>query len=266
MGVIYLTTNNINGKKYIGVDSKNDPHYYGSGKIMRLALKKYSRTNFTKEILEENDDSKYLFEREQYWIDKYGALESKEFYNMVEGGRGGSGTLENEDSKRRCLEGAKKGLKKIVENRKGKTYEEIYGVEKAKEEKEKRRLAGLGKKYSEERVRKSAEGHKGQIPWNKGKKGLQVAWNKGLKGKNPWNKGKSICSKKYVIITPENNKIEFIGRTKAEDYIKNINKNLKFSEKINYSKLFKNKKEKGYNLKIIPLKLIIEDNQDFIKT
>jgi hypothetical protein len=30
----------------------------------------------------------------------------------------------------------------------------------------------------------------GSIPWNKGKKGLQVAWNKGLKtGVKPWNKG-----------------------------------------------------------------------------
>ena len=42
---------------------------------------------------------------------------------------------------------------------------------------------------------------KGNIPWNKGKKGLQIAWNKGkpaiwaigkayMKGKIPWNKGK----------------------------------------------------------------------------
>lgn len=31
---------------------------------------------------------------------------------------------------------------------------------------------------------------KGNIPWNKGKKGLQVAWNKGTKGlQNAWNKG-----------------------------------------------------------------------------
>ena len=30
------------------------------------------------------------------------------------------------------------------------------------------------------------------IPWNKGKKGLQMAWNKGLKGVQvAWNKGKS---------------------------------------------------------------------------
>ncbi len=32
MGIVYLTTNNINGKQYIGVDSKNNDNYFGSGK------------------------------------------------------------------------------------------------------------------------------------------------------------------------------------------------------------------------------------------
>lgn len=32
---------------------------------------------------------------------------------------------------------------------------------------------------------------KGKVPWNKGKKGLQIAWNKGKKGmQTAWNKGK----------------------------------------------------------------------------
>lgn len=30
----------------------------------------------------------------------------------------------------------------------------------------------------------------GRVPWNKGKKGAQIAWNKGKKGSTPWNKGK----------------------------------------------------------------------------
>ena len=39
--IIYKTTNLINGKFYIGKDSKNDPNYLGSGKILKKAFKKY---------------------------------------------------------------------------------------------------------------------------------------------------------------------------------------------------------------------------------
>ena len=43
-----------------------------------------------------------------------------------------------------------------------------------------------GRKISEEARRKL----KGRIPWNKGKKGVQVSWNKGTKGLMvAWNKG-----------------------------------------------------------------------------
>ncbi len=242
MGVIYLTTNNINGRQYIGVDTNNDPHYYGSGKVIKLALNKYSRTNFTKEILEENDDSKYLFEREQYWIDKYDALNSDMFYNLAEGGKGGAGTLNNAESIERHRLGTLKAVKINRENRKGKTYEEIYG-DRAEEEKKKRKLAGLGQKHSEERRRKNSESNKGKIPWNKGKKGSQIAWNK----------GKKLSTKKYIITTPNNDTYEFIGRGNAEQYIKDINANSENKHRINYSKLFKEKKEKGYNLKIVTL-------------
>lgn len=41
----------------------------------------------------------------------------------------------------------------------------------------------FGKHQSEETKRKISEANKGRIPWNKGKKGLQVAWNKGKKMK-----------------------------------------------------------------------------------
>jgi hypothetical protein len=63
---------------------------------------------------------------------------------------------------------------------KGKTYEEIFGEKKANEIKKKQSIA-----------------KKNYIPWNKGKKGVQVAWNKGKENphwkaeKNPrWNPNK----------------------------------------------------------------------------
>lgn len=38
-----------------------------------------------------------------------------------------------------------------------------------------------GYKFTDEQKRKLSESHKGQTPWNKGKTGLQVAWNKGIR-------------------------------------------------------------------------------------
>ena len=44
-------------------------------------------------------------------------------------------------------------------------------------------LAVKGKKRTLEQRKRISESHKGLIPWNKGKKGLQIAWNKG----KPWS-------------------------------------------------------------------------------
>ena len=40
--------------------------------------------------------------------------------------------------------------------------------------------AHIGKKLSNEHKEKLSNAHKGKTPWNKGKRGVQVAWNKGL--------------------------------------------------------------------------------------
>ncbi len=52
-------------------------------KAIKMALKKYGINNFTKEILEENDDINYLFEKEKYYINKYNAVNSPNFYNLA---------------------------------------------------------------------------------------------------------------------------------------------------------------------------------------
>ena len=88
---IYLTTNLINGKQYIGQHKGElDDSYLGSGTAIKKALQKYGSANFQKEILEictpDNVD-----ERERYWITYYNAVEDDNFYNLQEGGTGGDG-------------------------------------------------------------------------------------------------------------------------------------------------------------------------------
>jgi group I intron endonuclease len=94
--IIYKTTNLINGKFYIGKDKHNNPKYFGSGKILKQALKKYGVENFTKEIIEECSDEKCWLEREIYWIQYYDSINNG--YNIASGGNGGD-TISNNPNK-----------------------------------------------------------------------------------------------------------------------------------------------------------------------
>lgn len=85
--VIYKTTNLINGKFYVGQDSKNDPNYLGSGDNIKKAIKKYGKDNFKKDILEVCINQDELNDREIYWIRELNAIEDG--YNILIGGYGG---------------------------------------------------------------------------------------------------------------------------------------------------------------------------------
>jgi hypothetical protein len=87
---IYKTTNTINGKFYIGKHQTTDANdnYYGSGKKLELAIKKYGKENFTKEVL-------FIFDNEYEMNSKEKELITEEFvnrkdtYNVGIGGEGG---------------------------------------------------------------------------------------------------------------------------------------------------------------------------------
>ena len=84
---IYLTTNLVNGKKYIGAHYGGlDDFYLGSGNIFKKAVELYGRKNFHKEILEICEDYNSMNIAERKWIKEYNAVESNEFYNIADGG------------------------------------------------------------------------------------------------------------------------------------------------------------------------------------
>jgi len=89
--VIYKTINLINGKQYIGQQIVYDKKYLGSGKLLIRAINKYGKQSFRKEILENciNISQKELDDKEKYWIEKYDAVNDKNFYNLSPGGLGG---------------------------------------------------------------------------------------------------------------------------------------------------------------------------------
>ena len=92
-GFIYITTNNINGKKYIGqknYDKKGKwKKYLGSGIYLNKAISKYGKENFSREIIDYGKTREELNEKERYWIAYFNACHSDNFYNIARGGDGG---------------------------------------------------------------------------------------------------------------------------------------------------------------------------------
>lgn len=119
--IIYKTTNLINGKFYVGKDSKNDPFYFGSGALLNVAIKKYGKDNFKKEILEEVSSIEILDIREIYWINELNSADRNIGYNITPGGTGGN-TYANNPNYDNIIEKLKKRKhteetkKKISEN------------------------------------------------------------------------------------------------------------------------------------------------------
>lgn len=85
---VYLTTNLINNKKYIGQHyGELEDSYLGSGNIFKKALVKYGKNNFKKTILEICQDYNSLNIAEKKWIQYYNAVDSDNFYNIATGGQ-----------------------------------------------------------------------------------------------------------------------------------------------------------------------------------
>lgn len=112
--VIYITENLINGKKYIGKDTKNKPYYLGSGKLLKKAINKYGIDNFKKTIIETCENREQLSEREKYWINFFNAVSDDNFYNIVDGGEGGDtfSSLEINQKKKNILVKSNNGKKR----------------------------------------------------------------------------------------------------------------------------------------------------------
>ena len=90
-GYIYLTTNMVNNKKYIGQHlGEFTTEYLGSGKILKQALDKYGKENFTVVLLDIANSKEELDSLEKKYIEEYNALYEDNFYNIHEGGTGGN--------------------------------------------------------------------------------------------------------------------------------------------------------------------------------
>ena len=112
--IIYEIKNKINGKVYIGQHSSDElGTYWGSGKLIKRAIKKYGFENFERFILEKCSTKEELNEREKYWIIEKDSINSG--YNLTEGGTGGD-TSEFIDYSKDWREGQRHRTKKYWES------------------------------------------------------------------------------------------------------------------------------------------------------
>lgn len=154
MNFVYITTNLINGKQYIGSHSTNNSNdgYIGSGKYFLRSVKKYGKENFKREIIEECDPSLNLILEEKY-IKEYNTLSPKGYNLSPTGGIGLNGGKHSKESKQ-----------KIKDSHKGKTP---WNKGKktgplSTEHRKKIGLASKGRIFSESRNRKISYSLKGK--------------------------------------------------------------------------------------------------------
>lgn len=147
---IYLTTNLINNKKYIGqrLVPKNmkieKDKYLGSGMILLSAVEKHGCDNFKKEILEICYSRINADKLEQFYFNKFKVLEKKEeFYN-----RGHAGQFWRD---KRHSEFMSKKMKDFYSN--DENYKKRHGVTRSEynKKKDKEKLDKENKKNQKEK-------------------------------------------------------------------------------------------------------------------
>ena len=103
-GIVYMFTNLINNKKYIGITTKTleercQHHLWNrnDGGYFHHALKKYGMENFKLETIDKANSIVELKEKEIFWIKFYNSC--KQGYNLTRGGDGCWGYKHTEETK-----------------------------------------------------------------------------------------------------------------------------------------------------------------------
>lgn len=150
---VYKTTNQVNGKFYIGthktVDLNDD--YIGSGALLKRAIEKYGIENFKKEILFIFDNPEEMFAKEAEIVSE-DFLSEENTYNLRVGGFGGFdyiNSVKGLNNKNRTLTSEQS---RIAGSLGGKKCYELHGLKNFKGIRNPKPF--LGKTHKEETKRK----------------------------------------------------------------------------------------------------------------
>ena len=160
---VYKITNTVNNKIYIGIHKTTNLNddYYGSGKLIKHAIKKYGKENFSKDVLQIFNSLEEAVALEKQLVNK-DFVESINNYNIsLGGGLGGKdingltflGKLHSEETKEKIRK-SRIGVNNITPEGK----ERIRQSNKLNEERNRKISETLKKlKKSEEHKRKISE-------------------------------------------------------------------------------------------------------------
>ena len=138
---VYITTNLINSKQYVGEHTANmNDSYLGSGKLLKSTIKKYGKENFKREILEYFNSKEEAFSAQEKYINEYNTLTPNGYNISPKGG---------------CMCGT--GCHS--EESKDKIRQHILGIKRSEKCKEKNRLSHLGNKDTIETIQKKSAAH-----------------------------------------------------------------------------------------------------------
>ena len=100
-GFIYITTNLVNGKRYLGQKcfDRKWKNYLGSGVAFRQALNKYGKENFRRSIVDIAYSAEELNKKEYKYSLFFDVVESNDWYNLVYGGGTTAGMITSEETR-----------------------------------------------------------------------------------------------------------------------------------------------------------------------
>ena len=180
MYIIYLLTNKVNSKVYIGVTNnytKRMREHKGAynNYLLSKAIKKHGWNNFHSQILLETENSEYAYkEAESSFIQQYQSNNPEKGYNLTIGGQG------------------------------------TLGFSPTPETRQKMREMKLGKKLTPEHIQKISQSNKGKLFSEETKKKIsnKLKGNKNFQGKTFSDEVKQILSerksKDWQLISPNN--------------------------------------------------------------
>lgn len=167
MFIIYIITNEVNGKKYVGKTTASlakrwTQHKSVSGcKAVSAAIVKYGEESFSIEEIDAACSEKELNKREISWIKKLNTI-SPNGYNLTEGGEGAKHSKQTRGLLSKKLKGriiTKEHRQKISNTMTGRKMPEeqrlnMVGKKLTKKHKENISAGGKGRKVSEETRKK----------------------------------------------------------------------------------------------------------------